>query len=453
MLRVFWFFLQIGLVVAAALWLLNRPGEVMLQWDSYTFTMQAGFFALLGTVLILLLVQLVRFFGFVFSIPGMMSARRREKNRQKGMMALTRGLAAISAGDLKTAARLSRRAEKYLPAQALPLLLSAQTASLSGNRAQARGLYEKLLEDKDGAFFGLRGLIQAAIARGDKDEALKYARAALDKHPRVGWVLNLVYALELSLRKWDEAEKTLERIARAGARDDKHITSDRIAFLLLKAKGTDEGLLKKACKLDPLSLPAAIALARCYADRKKDKKAVQVIEKIWPIRPHPDLLKVWSDLAPENKTNDTMKRLRWFEKLVALNPDSAVGQIAAARAAMEDGLWNEAGAYISMAETLGASAQLYRLRAEIERATSRDEDMAAHWLELAADAPPSKVWTCAQTGTVYEDWFPVAEPHGGFNTIVWDYPGRAASRRLENFSMQDALGFFPAFEKSERSAA
>ncbi len=443
MLRALWFFIQAGLVIAAALWLLERPGDIMLRWDSYTITMQAGFFALAGVLTILALVQFIRLLGFVFSIPGFMSARRREKNRQKGMMALTRGLAAISAGDVKTAARLSKRAEKFLPAQALPLLLSAQSASLEGNKARAIGLYEQLLEDKDGAFFGLRGLIQSALARGDKEEALKHARAALGKHPRVGWVLNLVYTLELACRKWEEAQKTLERIERFKARDEKLILSDRIAFHLLKAKGEDEKLLKKAYGLDAMSLPAAIALARYYADHKKHKKAVQVIEKIWPASPHPDLLAVWTNLAPDNKPSDMMQRLRWFERLVSLNPDSALGQMAAARAAIEDGLWNEAGAYLSMAETLGPSAELYRLRAELERATSRDEDVAAHWLGLATEAPPSKVWTCAREGTVYKDWVPVAEPHGAFNTIVWDYPGQAMKRLTPPLSMQDSLGFFP----------
>ncbi len=451
MLRALWFFIQVGLIVAAALWLLERPGDVVLEWENYKITVQAGILALGSVLALLIFIQLVRIFGFLFSIPGMMSARQKEKNRQKGMKALTLGLAAISAGDSKTAARLSVTAMKYLPAQALPVLLSAQSASLSGNRAAAQDLYEQLSEDSDAAFFGLRGLIQSALERGEVEDALTHARAAMKKHPRQSWVLTLVYALELRARNWNQAQAVLDKIARAGALETDKVQSDRIAFMLLDAKDENLKLLKKAYALDSMSLPAAIALARHYADQNKDKKAAEIIQHIWPHTPHPDLLSIWEDIAPENKPSDMMRRLRWFEKLVALDPDCALAQMAAARAAMQDGFWNEAKAYAAMAETLQPSAALYRLKAEIERATSHDEEMVAHWMDLAADAPPSKVWTCAQTGTVYEHWSPVAEPHGSFNTIIWEYPARAVQAHVGATALPDRLGFFPDM-KSQKAA-
>ena len=43
-------------------------------------------------------------------------------------------------------------------------------------------------------------------------------------------------------------------------------------------------------------------------------------------------------------------------------------------------------------------------------------------MEKAADAPASKVWTCKVSGRIYERWLAIAEPHGSFNSIVWDYP-------------------------------
>src|SRR6185295_17797099 len=118
-----------------------------------------------------------------------------------------------------------------------------------------------------------------------------------------------------------------------------------------------------------------------------------------------------------------------FERLVALRPDDAESQLAAAEAAIEQGLWGSARAYLERADSIRPGPRLYRLRARLAQALDRPEE-ASLMLRKAAEAPPDKTWVCAETGRTYEHWSPVAQPHGSFNTIIWDYPQRDRSAAI-----------------------
>jgi HemY protein len=180
--------------------------------------------------------------------------------------------------------------------------------------------------------------------------------------------------------------------------------------------------LRAAHKVDPGFPPLAQRLAQFYIDRNKRRRAIRVLEKAWKRFPHPDLVPLWDEVAPRNKPNDSQVRLRWFERLLSLRPDSAEGQMAVARAAIDDGLWGEARAYLAQAEKIRPNPRLYRMWAELEDLATHDEDAARTWLEKAAQAPGDKAWVCTRTGRIYEQWAPIAAPHGSFNTITWDYP-------------------------------
>lgn len=431
MLRAIWFFVQIALVVAAALWIAERPGSIVMEWMDYRISLQVGIFLLILVALVLVALFLLRVVSALLSIPKKIVGLHEESARRRGYRALTKGFVSVAAGDGKKATQFSKQSRSLLPDDhGLPLLLEAQAARLRGEEGAARRSFEALLKDDDAAFFGIRGLLKSALDAGEIGRALDYARKAQAAHPKQGWILKTVYDLEIKNHLWEEAEKTLKKALRYKGIDAPHARSDEIALLIVRSEAEElEGRmrpmmrhLERAHGLDPLFVPAAARLVEKYIHKKRRRKAVSLVEKIWRENPHPDLLPLWSQLAPANKKNDSMRRMNWYEKLVALNPDSALGQSAAAQAALEEGLWREAKAYLTIALRLEPSATLYKLMAKVELETSRDEDAVREWLEKTSDAPPSKVWTCRETGIVYESWSPLARPHGSFNTIVWGYP-------------------------------
>lgn len=445
MFRALWFLIQTGLVVAAAVWISQRPGFVVVEWMDYKLSAQIGVFLLGIAVIVVAALTLYKILAAIISVPARIAGYRRDKARRRGYRTMTRGFAAIAAGDGKSAGRLAKQTRALLPGETgLPVLLEAQAARLRGEEGAARLSFEELLRDKDASFFGIRGLLTSALDAGDIRTALDYARKALAVHPKQGWIINIVYELELRNRLWDDAYRTLQKIEKHKSLPADHVRRDMIALLVFAAeradiegqKGEAKSLLKKAHRLDDTNIVSTTRLADKYITAGKERKAAALIEKAWVANPHPDLLALWDRMAPENKPSDLMRRLRWYEKLVAMKPDSADGQMAAAKAAMQDGLYGEARAYMKTAEDLEPSARVYRLRAQLEEQSTHDDRKVREWLEKAADAPPSRVWTCTDTGAVYEQWSPVAMPHGSFNTIIWGYPSaiRATRRTLPTLS-------------------
>lgn len=430
MLKALWFFLQIAAVIAASLWLLERPGSVTAEFLSYTVTAPTGIILLALVIIFFVLLTLFRFAATLTSIPKRLTKRNADKRKDKAYRLLTRGLAAVAAGDTKAANMLSQQVRALLPEEkGLPALLEAQAARLRGDEGAARRSFESLMEDKDAAFFGIRGLLKSSLDAKDTGRALEYARKARRLHPHQGWVLQIVYRLEIQARLWDDAAKTLKQMQKFKTVSAMQANSDRVAMLLEQAATLPEDggalkLLKKAHARDPSSIPAAIKLAEAYIKKCAYRRAASVIEKTWKINPHPELASLWASLAPDKNSKKVTpeKRMRWFERLVALKTDSALGQMTAARAALEEGLIGEARAYLSAAEKICPTAALYRLWAELEDRTGKNSHAARVWLEKAADAPPDKIWTCRETGRVYQSWSAIAQPHGAFNTIVWDVP-------------------------------
>jgi HemY protein len=429
--RALWFLIQFCVIVGAAIWLAQRPGFVTVEWMDYRLSGQVGIFLLLVVAVVIVALVVSKIIAGIFSIPGRLVGMRHENARRRGYRALTRGFVAVAAGDAKNATRWARQTRALLSGDnGLPVLLEAQAARLRGEEGAARRSFEELLKDKDASFFGLRGLLKSALDTGDYTQALTYARKALAVHPKQGWILKTVYMLELKNNLWTDAQRTLARVRKCHALPEGKIRADDIALLMIQARDAEnQGLraemmrkLEKAQHMDPTFVPSTVWLAERYIAKGKDRKAAGLVEKAWKANPHPDLLNLWDKLAPDNKPSDMMRRLRWYEKIVALKPDSAEGQMAAARAAMKDGLWGEAKAYLTIAEQIKPSAKLYKLRAQVEQETSHDSRAVQEWLEKAADAPPEKVWTCRETGAVYDQWSPVAAPHGAFNSIVWGYP-------------------------------
>lgn len=431
MLRALWFFVQLALVVCAALWLVYQKGAVDITWNNYSINVQLGLFLLAFVLFTLLVVTIFRIVSTIMSFPGVFSRNRKERNRAKGFRSLTRGFAAIAAGDAKKATTYAKEARNWLPDEkGLPLLLEAQAARLRGEETEAREIFEKLLVDKDAAFFGVRGLLKSSLDEGDTVQALGYAKTALDQNPKQPWILKSVYDLQIQSRLWDDAHDTLSRIKKFKAMDEAAIKKNEVTLLILLAErdreqGNDAQFLRKienAVKINPYFIPAVTRLADYYWMKGQKGKISGILERAWKYNPHPELLIWWDKVAPGPKSSDPSRRLRWFEKLVALNPGSVYAQRGAAKAAMDCALWGVAKTYLTAAENIQPSAQLFRLHADLEEQTTHNAVVIRGWLERAASAPPEAVWYCTQTGNIYDSWSPIAQPHGSFNTIEWGYP-------------------------------
>lgn len=435
MLRALLFAVKIGLIAAAAFWIAQRPGTVAIDWLGYHIDAQIGLVLLLLLACALAMLFLHRVILALAFLPKNLKKRRERKIHEKGYRALTKGLAAVAAGDAREAGDRATKARALWPKdEGLVLLLEAQAARLRGEEDAARAAFDRLLKNRDTAFLGLRGLLADALDGGDTTRALELARRAQTMHPRQPWVLRLVYDLEIRKKLWNDAGKTMKQALRVAAIDEDRARGDQVALLAAQAETlTDKGqrgeamaLLRKAHREDPAFAPVTERLATLLIEHGNRRAAIKAIEETWKLRPHKDLVRLWERLAPHAKNKDISPKLAWFERLLALNPGCMESQLAAARAALDEALWGQAREYLKMALQLGNSARLCRMYAELEDKLYHAES-AREWLEKAADAPPDKIWICRETGQIYDRWSPVAKPHGSFNTIVWDYPSPHAA--------------------------
>lgn len=450
MIRTLWFLAKVSALVGAAVWLVLRPGILTIGWLDYRLTTQAGYFFLaIGLAGFLLWIGF-RILNAVFSLPRWAQRFRENRLRDRGQRALLRGLAAVAAGDARAAGKEARRARDFMPADTgLVPILEAQAARMRGDRPATRAALETLLASKDAAFIGVRGLIQLALESGAPDQAVAAARRALELQPRQGWLLRLVYDLEIRVRDWANAEKTLRRVVRAGAITPAEAASDRVAMALARADAaqarsdteTARREVQTACGIDPAFVPAVTRLAAAELDRGRRRRAIARIERAWKTNPHPDLAALWARAAPDKARTQSAAHLRWFQRLVDLKPQSEEGYLALADVALKSQLWGEARYALEQVEKIRPCPRMFRLANELENRSGLSVRAGRSWLDLTTDAAPERRWVCRRTGRIYDGWAPIAEPHGSFNTIVWDVPlqGAEAAAAIGTADAPDTL--------------
>lgn len=438
MLRALWFILKIAVLIAIALWLAGQPGDISLHWFDYKVDAALGLVLAGLFILILVCLSLYRFIRAIADIPAIFARRRAITRRDKAYQSLTKGLSAVAAGDARTAVKMSRKVRGLINDHSgLPLLLEAQAAQLEGREDEALALFHRLSESKDAGFLGVRGLLSAALERGDNVRALAFARKGLDMFPRQPWLLDMTLKLETGAREFPEALKTLRKAEKAGTITGPDIKSARVAIAHIEAdrlarEGHAREALSKtkaAYDLDRAFVPSIQRLAEMYLAEGKRRSAVLVLERGWKAAPHPDLAVLWLNAAPKASEGSAPRMIAWGERLTRAHPTHPESLFLMAQIAARVKLWGEAREYLRKIEALGeADKRTYQLWATLEdqHGAESDTNAAAALTLKAAEAPPAKSWVCRETGKIYARWEPIAEPHGGFNTMVWERPGTVA---------------------------
>ncbi len=436
MFQTIWFFIKIAILCVVAIWITTLEGQVKIDFLNYKINMQTGLFAALLAGFVFLVLFTLKVISAVFNAPKNILKIYEADQRKKSFRALTRGLVAVAAGDEKRATRFAAQTKNLWPdLKGLPLLLEAQAARLRGEEGLAQNRFERLLKDKEAAFLGVRGLLKSALDEGNIERALDFARQAEKQHPKKLWIVEIVYALEIKNRLWTDVLRTNHKLQKLNKDNLEKLKQDRIAIYLhhhdkAERKG-DHKRSRSECetayKLNPTYIPSALKYAAFLLRDGKHKKCADVVEKAWRQNTHPDLAQIWTRLAPtpkgKNPEKDNEQTMAWFEKLIAIKPESAEGHMAAASAAMDLGHWGQAKAYLLTAEKLYPSARVYRLQAIVEQNSTHNDESIHRLMERAGAAFPDKRWVCQETGMIYDEWHAIAKPHGAFNTIKWDVPG------------------------------
>lgn len=432
MFRTLWTLIQLAALGALGVWLTMQPGRTDLHWLGYDIEVQTGLLVFAVLLFALVFAWVYRLWTALMATPKVIARKLDARSQDQALQAVSHGLSAIAAGDAVAAEKQAERARKLIKNDhGLVPLLSGMTARLKGDPIAAEAAFRELLNTKETAFIGVRGLLQLALDRQQADQALVLARQAHRMHPKQGWILKTLYALEVRQRNWPEAQSVLTKAVKLKSIDGPRARADRAAMFLARAAeaqgrgAADQAYLltREAYEAAPEFLPAALAYVPFLVRRNERKGALKIIEKTWARTPHPDLKEAWVKLAPEG-TATPAKHYQWLEKLAAANPDHEDSHMMLAESALSQNLTGEARSHIDSAVLIRKSQKSCRMMAQLEDKMG-NRHAAEICAESAATAAPDRVWVCRETGRIYAHWMPFAPPHNAFNTIVWDDPTQA----------------------------
>ena len=432
MLRALLFVLVVGVLTALAVWLAEQPGSVTLYWQGYR--VDTSFAVLAGAIVALaaLTAFLYRLWTYFSGMPARVGRARRDTRRRRGYLALTRGMVAVAAGDADEARRQVSRADGLLGDPPLTMLLSAQSAQLSGDEETSRKFFTAMLERPETEFLGVRGLLVRAIKRDDWDEALILARRAYRLKPKSEWVTGNLFDLQVRAGQWADAEITLgeslkKKLVTADRGNHRRAVLGYQRSLDMEASGDKAEALKLATKAhdrDPTFIPAAVQVAELLVATGKPRKAIAVVEQAWRRTPHPDLFRAFRSASP---AADALQTMRVVENLAKLNPEHEESRLAVAAAALEAQLWGEARKHLDPLAGNNPSARVCRLMARLEESQHGDMVRAREWLMRASMADPDPMWVCESCGNAAPQWSIQCGKCGSFDSFGWRTPPRVVS--------------------------
>ena len=423
MIRLIVFLLVTAGLAFAAAWLADRPGEVAIEWLGYHADTSVA--VVVGAVLAIVCVALIAWTLLVYllTMPARVARRAAQRRTARGLHAITKGLVAIGAGDLRTAAKYASEAGRLAADQPLTLLLQAQTAQLSGARGGADVAFRAMAERHDTKLLGLHGLFIEARRRNDMAAARSYAEEAAKAAPSLAWAGQAAFDFHCAEGDWSRALKALERNSRGGLVDHDTYRRQRAVLLTARAlslentdRATASELAQEAVKLAPGLVPAAALGGRLLAAAGDRRKAGRILEAAWREGPHPDIADAYADLVPGASARERLSRVRMLARLAEGHLES---RLAVARAALDAHEFAEARA--SLKPLMSApTRRVAALMAQLEETETGDIGRARQWMARAVHAALDPAWTA--DGLVAENWMPVSPATGRLDAFQWRVP-------------------------------
>jgi HemY protein len=423
MIRVVIFLVAIGVLAFGAAWLADRPGEVAITWQGRHIETSVAVLAMavaLVTALALLAWSILR---MILQSPFRLRQHLRMRRGRRGYLALSQGLIAVGSGDVRAAAKFAGEVGRIAPDEPLTLLLSAQSAQLSGDRVGAERTFKAMALRPDTRLFGLHGLFVEAQRRADPATARLIAEEAANSATAPAWAGHAVLQFRCAEGDWTGAQERLEHNMKSGLVDKAAYARQRAVLLTaraLAAEPTDRAgaraLALEAVRLAPALVPAAALAGRLLGEAGDLRQAARVIETAWKINPHPDLADTYAHLRPGDSARDRLARV---QALAQRLPPDVEGALAVAQAALDAREF--AVARSALAPLTGAPTQRVALLfAKLEEVEHGDEGRAREWMTRAVRARRDPAWTA--DGYVSDRWMPVSPVTGRLDAFVWMEP-------------------------------
>ncbi len=391
MIRLFIYLLVITGLAAAITLFLGLEGSIDARAAGYAINVPVDIALIFVLIALCLFGSLVWLLSYLMRLPDKLNARRVAGQRNRGMIALTRGLEAVAAGDPEDARRHARIAQRQLDEPALTRLLTAQAAQLAGDEQTAEQSFSAMLDAPETEFLGLRGLYLQALAAGDAKAAKGFADRAFKLRPNARWAFESVYQLSIERGAWGEAKEALQMASRNGLAEGEHVKRKEAALLTARAyaaanAGDNEEALRDvraALKQAAGFSPAATLACHLEAVKGNMSRAARILEQAWMASPHPAIVKSYKNLYKDESLSKKAERLM---RLAAKAPERDESQLLKAQQHILLEEWESARSLLEPLLQRNPTARAFTAMAETMRGL-HGEEQARPWFAKAAAAP------------------------------------------------------------------
>src|SRR5246127_1175656 len=250
MIRVLVYLVIVAVLAFGAVWFAERPGDVAITWQGRRIDTSVMVLAAAVAAVAVAAVMAWSILRAILRAPDLVSRYLRPRRGEGGYRAVWQGRIAVGSGDARAAKKFTAEAVRIAPREPLTLLLSAQTAQLSGDRDAAVATFQEMADRDDTRVLGLHGLFVEAQRRHDHAAALGYAEEAA-KHASVPvWAGQAVLEFRCVPGDWSGALDRLERNMKSGLIDKGTYRRQRAVLFTAQAQAlADSGDRARAIAL------------------------------------------------------------------------------------------------------------------------------------------------------------------------------------------------------------
>lgn len=288
---------------------LEYPGEITINWGTYEIRTSLFFAFVVLSILVLVTLVMFRVSLWLKNLPKRLKEGRREKRLEEGVKALVGSLEAAATGQHQQAKLLAEKATNLLPNSESTSVIS-ETFYLEKPSEKTTRRYEKMAENPETAFLGLRGLIQLARRRNDWAAVRVYAEQALNEKADSPFALGAFFEAALRTERLDTALELMSRVGKQGVlnADTREFYEACLcteqAHKFLEAQSAPEAMesVKRGLKVIPNFAPLLLLKADILQALGKDAKASKELATAFEECPRPEILNKWLMLT-DNGSN------------------------------------------------------------------------------------------------------------------------------------------------------
>jgi HemY protein len=393
--------LLIGAVAVTALALTGDAGHANVTWLGWRADMTASAAVVIVLFGALLVTVFWRTLLWILAAPQRAERTRAESRRHQANETLTRGFLAAAAGDGSEARRLAQKAADLADeTPGLVRVLAAQAAEAAGDLTAAQAAYSAMLGFPEMRLAGHKGLMQLALAHGQRESALRHAQEAFNETRSARWAWRALLEARLAAGEWSAGLELVKN-----ALDRKivpPVTAERARAALLAAlaaqletstepKARSQALdgAVEAAKLQPGFAPGVVMAARLLAADGKVGRATATLENAWKAAPHPALWLAYRDLKTSETPRERGQRLM---ELAAQNPGHRESRVLGVECALISGDTAAAREAMAALDDEPLTARIAGLQARVAFGSGQPDE-ARLWLTQGMNAPQEPDWS------------------------------------------------------------